>query len=334
LTIAVIGIAYHAPMELRQLRSFVVLAEELHFRRAAERLGFAQPSLSQQLRRLEASLGVRLLERDRRRVALTPAGTALLEEAREVLAAADRAIDAARGAAAGERGRLRLNLTRSLTGGLAGEIVERFRAQHPGVELELDVGTSTLNAVALREDIIDVAFVRPPLVDDGLEVLELGREPMVCVVPTRHPLARRRTIRPEDLAGEALVWWPEGHAPAPWRDMIAEVYGEDPAGWPPVARAEPEEERIVTAVASGSGISFIGLERSRSLRVPGAVYRRFAPPEPTMGIALAWRRGADAPALQRLREIATDAAAARTTPPPRRRATAPRSSPAPARSHR
>jgi DNA-binding transcriptional LysR family regulator len=334
LTIAVIGIAYHAPMELRQLRSFVVLAEELHFRRAAERLGFAQPSLSQQLRRLEASLGVRLLERDRRRVALTPAGTALLEEAREVLAAADRAIDAARGAAAGERGRLRLNLTRSLTGGLAGEIVERFRAQHPGVELELDVGTSTLNAVALREDIIDVAFVRPPLVDGGLEVLELGREPMVCVVPTRHPLARRRTIRPEDLAGEALVWWPEGHAPAPWRDMIAEVYGEDPAGWPPVARAEPEEERIVTAVASGSGISFIGLERSRSLRVPGAVYRRFAPPEPTMGIALAWRRGADAPALQRLRDIAADAAAARTTPPPRRRATAPRSSPAPARSHR
>ena len=157
---------------------------------------------------------------------------------------------------------------------------------------------------------------------------------MVCVVPTRHPLARRRAIRPEDLIGEPLVWWPEGHAPAPWREMIAEVYGEDAAGWPPVARAEPEEERIVTAVASGSGISFIGLERSRSLRVPGAVYRRFAPPEPTMGIALAWRRGAEMPALHRLREVAADAAGARATQPPRRRATAPRSSPAPARSRR
>ena len=321
-------------MELRQLRSFVVLAEELHFRRAADRLHIAQPSLSQQLRRLEDGLGVRLLERDRRRVALTPAGAALLPEARAVLAAADHAAMVARATAAGERGRLRLNLTRSLTGGIAGEIVEAFRATHPAVELVLDVGTTTLNAVALREDLIDAAFVRPPLVDEGLEVLDLGREPMVCVLPTRHPLARRRTVRPQDVRSEPLVWWPEGHAPAPWRDMLAELYGEDPAEWPTVARAEPEEERIVSAVAAGSGISFIGLERSRSLRVPGAVYRRFASPEPTMGIALAWRRGGDLPALRRLREIAERVTAARATPPPRRRATAPRSSPAPARSRR
>jgi DNA-binding transcriptional LysR family regulator len=321
-------------MELRQLRSFVVLAEELHFRRAADRLHIAQPSLSQQLRRLEDGLGVRLLERDRRRVALTVAGTALLPEARAVLAAADHAAAVTRATAAGERGRLRLNLTRSLTGGVAGEIVERFRATHPGVELELDVGTSMLNAAALHDDVIDAAFVRPPVVDDGLDVLDLGREPMVCVLPTRHRLARRRTVRPDQVRGEPLVWWPREHAPAAWRDMLAELFGEDPAAWPQVARAEPEEERIVTAVAAGAGIAFIGLERSRSLRVPGAVYRRFAPPEPTMGMALAWRRGAELPALRRLRDIAVATAAARATPPPRRRATAPRSSRVPARSPR
>jgi DNA-binding transcriptional LysR family regulator len=321
-------------MELRQLRSFVVLAEELHFRRAADRLHIAQPSLSQQLRRLEDGLGVRLLERDRRRVALTVAGTALLPEARAVLAAADHAAAVTRATAAGERGRLRLNLTRSLTGGVAGEIVERFRATHPGVELELDVGTSMLNAAALHDDVIDAAFVRPPVVDDGLDVLDLGREPMVCVLPTRHRLARRRTVRPDQVRGEPLVWWPREHAPAAWRDMLAELFGEDPAAWPQVARAEPEEERIVTAVAAGAGIAFIGLERSRSLRVPGAVYRRFAPPEPTMGMALAWRRGAELPALRRLRDIAVVTAAARATPPPRRRATAPRSSRVPARSPR
>jgi DNA-binding transcriptional LysR family regulator len=310
-------------MELRQLRSFVVLAEELHFRRAADRLHIAQPSLSQQLRRLEDGLGVRLLERDRRRVALTPAGEALLPEARAVLAAADRAASITRATAAGEHGRLRLNLTRSLTGGVAGDIVETFRARHPGVALELDVGTTTTNAAALRDDAIDAAFVRPPLLDDGLEVLDLGREPMVCVLPTRHRLARRRTVRAVDVRGEPLVWWPEGHAPAPWREMLAELYGDDPGGWPEVARAEPEEERIVTAVAAGAGISFIGLERSRSLRVPGAVYRRFAPPEPTMGMALAWRRGTELPALRRLRDIAE--AAVRATQPPRPGGRSPRS---------
>ena len=291
-------------MELRQLRSFVVLAEELHFRRAADRLHIAQPSLSQQLRRLEDGLGVQLLERDRRRVELTAAGAALLPEARAVLAAAEHAGSVARATAAGERGRLRLNLTRSLTGGLAGDIVEAFRARYPGVELELDVGTTLLNAQRLRDDVIDAAFVRPPVIDEGLELMDLGREPMVCVLPTRHRLARRRTVRTQDVRGEPLVWWPQDHAPAPWRQMLAEVYGPDPAGWPQVARAEPEEERIVSAVAAGAGVAFIGLERSRSLRVPGAVYRRFAPPEPTMGIALAWRRGAELPALRRLREIA------------------------------
>jgi DNA-binding transcriptional LysR family regulator len=273
---------------------------------------------------------VRLLDRDRRSVALTAAGAALLPEARAVIAAADRAAAVARATAAGERGRLRLNLTRSLTGGLAGEIVETFRARHPGVDLVLDVGTSTLNADALRDDAIDVAFIRPPLVDDELEVVHLGREPMVCVLPTRHPLARRRAVRAADVRDEPLVWWPEGHAPAAWRDMIAELFGDDPAAWPSVARAEPEEERIVSAVAAGAGISFIGLERSRSLRVPGAVYRRFAAPEPTMGIALAWRRGAQSPALRRLLEIA-EAAASATPSPPRRGARSPRSPSAPAR---
>jgi DNA-binding transcriptional LysR family regulator len=301
-------------MELRQLRSFVVLAEELHFRRAADRLHIAQPSLSQQLRRLELSLGVRLLERDRRRVELTAAGAALLPEARAILAAAEHAAAVTRATAAGEMGKLRLNLTRSLTGGIAGDIVETFRARHPGVELELDVATTRLNVQRLREEAIDAAFVRPPVIDDEIEIADLGREPMVCVLPTRHRLARRRTVRTEDLRGEPLVWWPQDHAPAPWRQMLAEVYGPDPAGWPEVARAEPEEERIVSAVATGAGVAFIGLERSRSLRVPGAVYRRFAPPEPTMGIALAWRRGAEAPALRRLREIAEAAVGASYLP--------------------
>jgi DNA-binding transcriptional LysR family regulator len=300
------GSAYHAPMELRQLRSFVAVAEELHFRRAADRLHLAQPSVSQQIRTLEAELGVPLFERNRRGAALTPAGAALLEQARDLLDLADRAAAIARATGTGERGRLRISLTRSLTGGVAGAIVDAYRARYPEVELSLSLGTTMLHVEQLRAREIDVGFVRPPLGEPGLEELRLGREPMVCVLPRGHRLTRRSTVRPADLEGEPLVWWPEAHGPGAWREVRREVCGEPP--WPPLARTEPEEERIVSAVAEGAGISFIMLERSRSLRIPGAVYRRFAPPEPTMGIAIAWRRGDNLPTLQRLRELAAEVA--------------------------
>jgi DNA-binding transcriptional LysR family regulator len=297
-------------MELRQLRSFVVVAEELHFRRAAERLHLAQPSVSQQIRALEAELGVALFDRNRRGATLTPAGAALLPEARELLSRADHIADVIRATGAGERGRLRMSLTRSLTGGIAGAIVAAYRERYPDVELALRLGTTMLHVEQLHAGELDVAFVRPPLEDPGLEELRLEREPMVCVLPTGHRLTRRATVRPRDLDGEPLVWWPEAHGPGAWREVRREVCGEPP--WPPLARVEPEEERIVSAVAEGAGISFIMLERSRSLRIPGAVYRRFAPPEPTMGIALAWRRGDTLPTLLRLRELAAEVAAQRS----------------------
>src|SRR5256714_2248273 len=122
------GATYHAAMELRQLTTFVAVAEELHFRRAAERLHLAQPSVSQQIRTLEAELGTPLFERNRRGAALTAAGEALLPEARELLARAEQAAATARATGIGQRGRLRLSLTRSLTGGPARAVLDA----HPG----------------------------------------------------------------------------------------------------------------------------------------------------------------------------------------------------------
>lgn len=295
-------------MELRQLRSFVAVAEELHFRRAADRLHLAQPSVSQQIRKLEAELGVPLFDRNRRGASLTSAGKVFLQEARDLLARADHAAALARAAGTGRHGRLRMSLTRSLTGGIAGAIVDSYRSRYPEVELVLSLGTTMLHAEQLHAGEIDVGFVRPPLEDPGLQELRLAREPMVCVLPRGHRLTRRTSIRPRDLDGEPLVWWPEEHGPGAWREVRREVCGDPP--WPPLARVEPEEERIVSAVAEGAGISFIMLERSRSLRIPGAVYRRFATPEPTMGIALAWRRGDNLPTLQRLIELASELARA------------------------
>jgi DNA-binding transcriptional LysR family regulator len=296
------------PMELRQLRSFVAVADELHFRRAADRLHLTQPSVSQQIRTLEAELGVRLFDRNRRGATLTPAGAALLSEARDLLNRADHAAAIARATGTGERGRLRMSLTRSLTGGIAGAIITAYRDRYPDVELALSLGTTMLHVEQLHAGEIDVGFVRPPLEDPRLQELILGREPMVCVLPRGHRLTRRAAVRPRDLHGEPLVWWPEAHGPGAWREVRREVCGEPP--WPPLAREEPEEERIVSAVAEGAGISFIMLGRSRSLRIPGAVYRRFAPPEPTMGIAIAWRTGDHLPTLHRLRELAAELAQA------------------------
>jgi DNA-binding transcriptional LysR family regulator len=300
----VIASAYHALVEFGQLRSFVAVAEELHFRRAADRLHLAQPSVSKQIRTLEAELGVKLFDRDRRGATLTAAGEALLPEARELLVRAEQAAANTRATGTGERGRLRLSLTRSLTGGIAGAIVDEYRARYPEVQIELSVGNTMLHVEQLHAGDIDVGFVRPPLEDPGLEELPLGREPMVCVLPKGHRLTKRRRVRSEDLRDEPLVWWPESHGPGAWREVRREVYGDPP--WRPIERTEPEEERIVHAVAEGAGISFIMLERSRSLRIAGAVFRRFAPPEPTMGIAIAWRRGDTLPTLARLRELAEE----------------------------
>jgi DNA-binding transcriptional LysR family regulator len=159
-----------------------------------------------------------------------------------------------------------------------------------------------LHVEQLLEGDIDVGFVRPPLEHPKLEVMVLGREPMVCVLPEGHPLTKRTTVCRDDLHGEPLVWWEESHGPGAWREVRREVFGDPP--WPEIDRTEPEEERIVSAVAEGAGVSIIMLERSRSLRIPGAVYRRFASPEPTMGIAIAWRNGDTLPTVGRVRELA------------------------------
>jgi DNA-binding transcriptional LysR family regulator len=289
-------------MELRQLRYFVAVAEELHFRRAAERLHVAQPGLSQQIRTLERELGVRLLDRDRRSVALTPAGTALLQDARELLAGAERARGRAQAAGAGLIGRLRLSLTQSLTGGLAGRIVDRYRELYPQVEVELGVGYTSLHIEQLLAARLDVAFIRTPLNEPALAELELAREPLVCVLPGSHALARKRRITRADVAGEPLAWWPREHGPGPWDAMLDEVYG--PGERPPIVRTEPAEERFLAAVADGAGISLTMLERSRMMRIPGTVVRRFQAPEPTVGIGLAWRRDAPLPAIERLCDVA------------------------------
>ena len=171
-------------MELRQLRYFVAVAEELHFRRAAARLHISQPPLSQQIAALESELGVTLLARTRRRVALTPAGAAFLREARAILQGVDTAADTARAIGAGQEGVLRVSFVGSALLSIVPAIVQGFRAARPRVQIELRERSSTEQLAAVRGGSADIGLLRPPLDPDHELVSELVlREPTVAALP-------------------------------------------------------------------------------------------------------------------------------------------------------
>jgi DNA-binding transcriptional LysR family regulator len=284
-------------MELRRLRYFCAVAEELHFGRAADRLALAQPGLSQQIKALEAELGTSLFVRSSRRVSLTEAGAVLYPEARSLLAAADALEARVRAVAAGGAGRLRVHTTRSAPAGVAAALIDRFRDECPGVELQLVTGFTGWNLEELRAGRSDVVFVRPPLdADPGVALVDLGEEELVVALPADHTLAARRRLRPADLRGEAVVSWPRRNAPGMHDRIEAQVWA---GRRPNVVREEPDDEQVLRAVAAGVGLAVMIGTRLASLRVPGVAVRRFGVPVPTVGLALAWRPAVAPPAAAR-----------------------------------
>ncbi|HVC31145.1 MAG TPA: LysR family transcriptional regulator, partial [Steroidobacteraceae bacterium] len=183
-------------MELRHLRYFLAVAEELNFTRAAERLGISQPPLTQQVKALEAELGVALLDRSAYRIELTDAGRIFAAEAARILGDARSAVQAARRAATGATGRVRVGFTESASfNSLVTSSLRRFRSGYPAVEVSLEEHPSTELIEGLRAGRLDAAFVRPPLpVQRGLTLDLLEKEPLVAAVPTGHPLATRQQV--------------------------------------------------------------------------------------------------------------------------------------------
>ncbi|MFC3995666.1 LysR family transcriptional regulator [Nocardiopsis sediminis] len=186
-------------MELRQLRYFVAVAEELHFGRAAERLHIVQPAVSQQVRRLERELGVRLLDRTPRRVRLTAEGRSLLPEARSVLEAADRMATVAIGLRPGAGRAIRMGTGAGLSGSLA-EAVGRLQRSTPDLRLELDSRPVARQLGAVQDGELDVALVRAAVPMEGVRVLELWREPLLAAVTAAHPAAAGDAVELECLA--------------------------------------------------------------------------------------------------------------------------------------
>ena len=281
-------------MELRHLRYFVTVAAELHYARAARRLFISQPALSQQIRSLEGELGFKLLQRNSRGVQLTPEGEAFLAEAKTVVRDADHAADVARALAKGATGHLRLSHLRTMPGGLPERIVSEYQRRYPGVEIIPESGSTEQNIERLRGGQLDLAFVLAPLENaPELGCMAVSTEPFVVAMPSAHPLSRRRRIRREDLAGVPLVYYPRHNSPAFYDSSLSQVYG---AVAPEIVRTEPNEERMLIAVAEGVGITMLLAARTATLRFPGVVYRRFADPQPTGVVGLAFHQPPSIPA--------------------------------------
>lgn len=257
-------------MELRHLEAFVAVADELHFSRAADRLQMAQSPLSQRIRTLEAELGVRLFERTNRRVRLTRAGERILAEARATLRAADATRRAAQRIHEGDTGLVRLGFVASAAFLRLPELLRALRTAVPAAEVELLRLNSADQLDALAEDRIDAGLARMPPADHlGQEVgsVALEPEPFVAVVPSGHPLARRRRIALADLAD--APWILSGTASR--SELVRGIHrmcaraGFDPR----VAHEAPDLPSVMGPVAGGLGVSLVPLGIAQ-LTVPGA----------------------------------------------------------------
>jgi DNA-binding transcriptional LysR family regulator len=282
-------------MELRHLRYFVAVAEELHFGRAAERLFIVQSALSKQVAALEHELSVQLFVRSRRSVALTPAGIALLADARQVLAVAEAAAARAQAAGRGETGELRIGFIAPALYELLPRAVRAFREHRPDVRLVLEEMHNQDAVDAVAGGRLDVAFVRLPVaVGPELRVVAAAEEPVMLAVPEEDPLAARAEIAMADLEHRDLI-------------LIARSQEPDLHGyyveWCAAAgfrhRVAHEVDRTHVAVglvACGLGVCFVPCS-SRLVAYPGVAYRPLAAPAPVLRIGAVWSAAAASPVL-------------------------------------
>ncbi|NIK56541.1 LysR family transcriptional regulator [Kribbella shirazensis] len=291
---------------LAQLYAFAVLAEELHFGRAAARLGIAQPPLSQQIQRLEKSVGHSLFQRGPGRVTLTAAGRELLPRAERALAELGDGLAAARAAGSGHAGRLRIGFAASLALTVLPNLLLAFRRRYPDVQLDIREMTSAPQLQALRDNVIDIGLIRePPTEDPDLRFRTLLTEPLVAVLPSAHQLAARRSVDPAQLASEPFVLLPRPAGPQLY-DRIVEVCTA--AGFTPrIAQHAVEWQTVCALVAAGLGVS-IAPASVRRIRLSSTAFRTLEPRTARTKIAVAWRADDHDPVVTNLLEVVSPAA--------------------------
>lgn len=272
-------------MDVRSMACFIAVAEELHFRRAAEKLNLTQPSLSQRIRVLESEIGATLLLRDRRSVALTPAGAAFLEPARRAVENANRAIGEARRTLDGEAGPLRLGFTVIAFYGILPACVQVFRKRYPNVRIELAEMNSPSLENALLAGALDLGILHPPLEHPELSMQPLPEERLFLAMPSDHPLAAEPVVPVSKLGGEPFLIAPRKIGASIFDRVIALF--ESQGVTPRIVQEVTPMTTLAALVAAGVGLGFVTEGLSRLDR-PGVVFRPVEPAAPALPVAAAW----------------------------------------------
>jgi len=292
-------------MELRHLRYFIAVAEELHFGRAAQALGISQPPLSQQIQALEQEVGARLFERTNRRVELSEAGRLFLAEARLVLAQVDKAADVARRAQLGQLGELKIGFTSSAPfNSSIPQAIFAFRQAFPAVHLALQEMSSKEVAEALVDESVQVGIMRPLPLPESLVAVELFREPLVAIIRADHPLAvgSEEGLQLSALAAEPFVFFPRSYGSGLYAQLL-NLARE--AGFSPLITQEAGEAMtIIGLVAAGLGVTVLPASYQR-MRIDGVVYRTLLDAEANTAVWLVQRRDQHSPMAKAFVELLT-----------------------------
>jgi DNA-binding transcriptional LysR family regulator len=276
-------------MDVRQLRYFVIAAEEENFHRAAERLHIAQPALSRQMAALEAAIGCVLFIRTKKRVHLAPAGRSVLEDARRILRDIELVADRARRVASGQTGSLHIGFHE--TAGRSKAVIcafGEFRSRFPDVELRLSQKPSPTQQVALRGDQQDAGFIyMSPEAASEFDCLPIETHHFYLALNSEHPLADRKRIRLRDLAAESLIWLARDLNPHYSNHLLREVLA---GGLVPKVVQEAESEIMtLNLVAAGMGVAFAVSADPEAYR-PGVIFRPISDLKAGMELALVWAK--------------------------------------------
>lgn len=288
-------------MELRHLRYFVVLAEELNFGRAAARLHISQPPLTRQIQQLEEDIGARLFSRTTRGVELTAAGQALLDEAQRILGLVKTAKERTGKAARGQIGSLDVGIFGSAILNHIPRLLLEFRNRHPQVEITLHPMTKAEQVAALRARQLTVGFNRHVPVEPDIVVETVYVEPLVVALNRKHPLARHKVVRIADIVDQPLILYPRNTRSSFAQDVLALIHQE--GGVPQVVQEVTDVLTAIALVASGFGIC-VTPQAASSLKLPGVVYRQIQSSRPlSIELACLYRRDDESPILSAFLDI-------------------------------